>query len=304
MSHDPRMKNDLFRGVTLSLLGTLLYASMNAVFKAEATALPPLPVVIFIQSLVSFILMTSMVLADGGIAAARKNLATTRLWLHVLRALTSLTIMFSLYYSIQYIPLVNALLLSNSAPLIVPFIGYAFFSEKINHRLWAPVLIGYAGVAIVLNPDSHFFEPAALYAVISAVALAFTIQIVRKLTATDSTSVIMFYFMLFTTLFSGLISIPFWQPLSLVQCGVLLLIGILYFTSQFLGNASMRYGNPQLISGLMYANVLYGAIISVFVWGMVPTVMTWIGIVLVMIGGIACIWVEHIALKRARYLTI
>jgi drug/metabolite transporter (DMT)-like permease len=181
----------------------------------------------------------------------------------------------------------------------VPFVGYLFFSEKINHKLWMPVLLGYAGVAIVLNPDSNFFNPAALLAFGSAIALAFTVQVVRKLTATDSITTITFYFLIFSTLLSGIISIPFWQPVSTAQLIIMAEIGALYFSSQYLANASMKYANPQLISSLMYSNVIYAAIISLLVWNILPSLHTVIGIILVVVGSIACIRIEHMSVKRA-----
>lgn len=291
------MKHTLTIGVSLSLFATLLYSIMSAMIKAYGQVLPPLPVFIFFQNLLSLLFILPFIFR-GNSEHIKRTLKTTRLKLHLLRACTSLTIMFTLYYAVGKIPLVNAMLLSNCAPLIVPFVGYLFFAEKINHRMWFPVLIGYAGVAIILNPDSNFFQPAAIIAFTSAIALAVTIQIVRKLTMTDSTTTITFYFTFLTTIISFIIAIPFWQAVNLDQFAIIVLISALYFTSQYIANASMRFGNPQLISALMYSNVVYAAIISVLVWNDVPTSYMLLGMLLVVIGGASCIWVEHITLSK------
>src|SRR5258708_2723554 len=172
------MKQNLFLGVTLSLFACFLYSLLTTILKTQADILPPLPVVIFLQNLVSLLLILPIIFRKRH---AKQFLITNRVKLHFLRSIFSLLISYLLYYGLAYIPLVNAMLLSNATPLIVPFIGYLFFAEKINHRLWLPVLIGYAGVALVLNPDSRMLNPGALYAFGSAVSLAFTIQCVRKL---------------------------------------------------------------------------------------------------------------------------
>lgn len=288
------MKQHLRLGVTLSLFACFLYSLMATIIKANAMTLPPLPMVIFLQNLVSFSLIFPILYKDGH-HIALLSLKTHKLKLHILRSVFSLLISYLLYYSLSYIPLVNALLLSNAAPLIVPFVGYIFFAEKINHRLWLPVLIGYIGVACVLHPDAQLVNRGAILAFGSAVALAFTIQCVRKLTVTDSTNTITFYFLFFSMLISGFIAIPFWEPVTLQTLLVMIAIGLLYFTSQYMANASMRYANPQLISSLMYSNVLYAAIISLILWGSLPSLLTFIGILLIIVGGISCIRIEHIS---------
>lgn len=233
------------------------------------------------------------ILFKNGYRSAKIFLATDKMQLHLLRSVFSVLISYLLYYSLKSIPLVNALLLANAAPLIVPFIGYWFFAQKINHRLWLPVLIGYVGVALILNPDKNIFHSGALFAFGSAIALSFTIQCVRRLSITDSITTINAYFLIFSTLISGIIAIPFWESISNQILLIMFVIGFLYFTSQFLANAAMKYANPQLISSLMYLNVFYATVISFLLWNTFPSALTLIGMLLIVIGGIFCIYVEH-----------
>lgn len=257
---------------------------MTALIKSQADSLPPLAIVVFMQNLFALGLALPF--------TKKADLVSKKIPLHFLRAIFSLLICYLLYYAVTFIPLVNAMLLSNSAPLVVPFVGYLFFAEKINHRLWIPVLLGYAGVALVLNPDADMFNAGAGLAFGSAIALAFTIQCVRRLTQTDSTRTITFYFLFFCTIISGVIAIPFWQPLDSHMLLMMFLIGFFYFTSQYLANASMRYASSQLISSLMYSNVVYATIISFLLWDSLPSMLTIIGTMLIVIGGIACIRAE------------
>lgn len=297
------MKYHLSLGVFLSLIACFLYSLMTAIIKAKASLLPPLPVVVFLQNAVSLLLIVLVIYKKGHIQA-KSLIKTTRLRLHLLRSIFSLLISYLLYYALQTIPLVNATLLANSAPLMVPVVGYLFFTEKINHHLWLAVIIGYIGVAFVLNPDSHFFNAGALLALGSAIALAFTIQCVRKLTVTDSTTTITFYFLFFSALISGILSIPFWELITFPTLCIMVMIGFLYFTSQYLANASLKYGNPQLISSLMYSNVVYATMISFFIWNTLPAISTWIGMLLIIIGGILCIRVEHRAIANQDNLIV
>ena len=207
------MKNNLPLGVILSLICAFLYSSQTTLIKLEASYLPPLPVIIFFQSLVALLLILPIVFRSG-YREAKQVIITKKLKLHFLRTIFSLSISFLLFYAITYIPLVNGILLANTAPLMVPFLGYFFLSQKINHRLWLPIIIGLAGVTLVLQPDVRIFNSASLLALAAACAMAASMLTVRKLSATESTHTTAFYFFFLSTLLSGVIAIKFLTPIS------------------------------------------------------------------------------------------
>lgn len=286
------MKHNLPLGVALSLLSALAYSSQTALIKTLAVHLPPLPVVIFIQSLMSLLFILPLIFKNGT-TGAKKILTTQNIKLQFLRSIFSLSTSYLLFYAVTFIPLVNGLLLANTAPLIIPFIGYLFMSQKINHRLWIPIIIGYIGVIIVLHPDIKILNPASLLAFGAAITTASTMLIMRRLSATDAIQTTAFYFFLFSTLISGLISIAFWTPITIEIALVMVTIGVLYFTAQYLSTSALKYINAQLFASLYYANIIYAVLISLFVWSILPTTATFIGMAFIFFGGIFCIRVEH-----------
>lgn len=288
------MRHNLIFGVALSLLGAFLYSSQTALFKAQASYLPPLPIVIFVQSCISLVLMVPFVFKNGSIGA-RKILSTQKIELHLLRAIFSLSINYLIFYTVIFIPLVDGMLLANTAPLIIPFLAYVFLAQKINHRLWAPILIGYLGVAIVLQPDLNIFNPASLLAFGAAIAMAATMLTIRKLSETETTETITFYFFLFSTIISGIIAIKFWVPLTNQMLMIMTTLGILYLATQYTMTAALRYANPQLVGSLFYSNIIYAAAYSQFVWHILPSNPTLLGMVLISVGGVLCIHAEHAA---------
>ena len=293
------MNYNLPLGIMLSLLASFFYASQTAIIKVQAGALPPLPVVIFIQSLVSLILILPFLFKNGS-SNVRRILTTQKLHLHFLRTLFSLSISFLLFYAVTFIPLVNGMLLANTAPLMVPFIAYLFLSQKINHHLWLPILTGFAGVIMVLNPDARIFNPASLLALGAAVAMASTMLTVRRLAVTESTETTAFYFFLLSTIISSVIAIKFWIPVNLHMLLVMASIGALYFLTQYASTAALRYINAQLVGTLFYSNIIYAAVMSLFIWHILPGATTLVGMVLIIAGGIYYIRVEHASVARHR----
>lgn len=297
------MKHNLTLGVLLSLLGAFLYSSQTALVKAQAFYLPPLPMLIFFQSIISLCLTLPIIFKNGS-SGAKKLLTTQKIELHLLRTIFSLLISYLLFYAVLFIPLTNGMLLANSAPLIMPILAYLFLSQKINHKLWAPILIAYSGVAIVMQPDASLLNPASLLAFGAAVSLAATMLTIRKLSETEATETITFYFFLFSSIISGIIAIKFWVPMTSKVFLILIAIGALYFATQYIITAALKYANPQLVGSLIYSNIIYAAAISQFVWNTLPSNSTLLGMLLITIGGLLCIHAEHTTNLQVNKLTL
>lgn len=289
------MKQNLIIGIILTLISALCYSSQAALIKAAT--LPPLPMVIFIQSLVSLFLMVPLLFKNGAPGAMR-ILKTKQPKLQFIRAMLSLSLSFCFFYAMHSISLVNATLLANTVPLLMPFLLYFLMNQKINHALWMPLLIGFLGVILVLHPNGHIFNPASLLALTAALFMALSILAVRQLSATDSSDTNVFYFFLFSMLVSGIIAYDFWLPLTAKMWFFSILIGILYFFTQYFIIKALRLVNPQLISALLYSNIIYATVISELVWKEWPSPLTFFGMILIVIGGILCIRHEYQLLKR------
>lgn len=289
--HHP-MKNKLILGVLLTLLSTLLYSSLTAIIKAQHDAMPPMPVVIFMQSAVP-LFISLLFLMKKGLPYTRNLLRSSQVPLQFVRSAVSLSLTFFLFYSMKYIPLVNTLLLANTSPLLVPFISYFLLSQKINHRIWVPLMVGFLGVAFVLRPESQVMNVGSILALAAAMCMGTAVVLVRKLSRRDSSETTTFYFFLFSTLISGVVALFYWQPISLAMWGILLLIGVMYLALQYATTIALKYINAHLLSILFYFNIIFGTMISWAVWHTLPSMMTWIGIVFIMVGGIFCILIEH-----------
>lgn len=282
------MRHNLLLGVIYTLISTVFYSILTALNKAYAVSLP-LPMMVFMQSAISLILFFPIVMKKG----ANKIMMTRRLPLHLTRAVISLSISYFLFAAVKFIPLTSAMLLAMTTPLIIPFVAYFVMGQKINHRLWLPILIGFAGIALVLHPDGSIFNPASLLALGAALSISCTMLAVRKLSATDSTETIMFYFFLFSTIISGGIAMWFWVPLTWSLWFVLLVTGSMFFASQYIMTIALKFANAQLISSLLYMNVLNSAVISALFWHVLPTQFMLLGMILTIMGGILCIRAEH-----------
>ena len=142
-----------------------------------------------------FLLILPLIFKQG-YQPALNSLKTKNLNKHILRTIFSLGISYFLFSAVKFIPLVDAALLVNTAPLMMPFLGLIFLSQKINHRLWLPLIIGFIGVVLVLHPNGEVFQTASLLALAAGVCMAASIMLVRQTSQTDSALTNAFYYFL------------------------------------------------------------------------------------------------------------
>lgn len=274
-------------GISMTLLSAFAYAVLTAIVKSQS-AMVPLPIIVFVQSLVTLLLILPIIFKNG-MRTAIQTLRSPHIFTHLIRTLFSLGISYFLFLAVAYIPLVNAVLLANTAPLLVPFIAYFFLRQKINHNLWIPILIGFAGITIVLHPNLHNFNFASLAALAAGFCMATSMLLVRKTASKDSSITISFYYFLFSTIVSGIIVIWFWIPLPLHTFLILIAEGVIFFIVQFSLAIALKNAPAELVSSLYYSNIIFAAIIEMIIWKSGLSFLTISGIILTAVGGILCI---------------
>lgn len=285
-----KKSENLILGVILTLLSCLIYSIQTTVIKFYSVKLPPLPVLIFIQSIVSLVL-TLPFLAKKEIL--KSALAFNDMPLHALRAIFSLSISYLLFYAVIFVPLVNATLLANTAPLFIPLFAYLVLSQKINHKLWVPLLMGFTGVVFVLHPSAGKLQPALLLALGAGMCWASSMISVRQLSTRNSTQTTTLYFAVLSTLLSGGISIKFWIPLTMPMLFISILLGAFYFLVQYTATWALKHAGAQLFGILSYSSVIYVTFFSIWFWGVIPSHLTLLGMVFIGIGGMMSILIEY-----------
>ena len=73
------------------------------------------------------------------------------------------------FFAIAHLPLADAVLLNQSIPLFVPLVERVWLGEPIPAPLWRVLLIGFAGLLLILRPGFGVFQPVALVGLASAV---------------------------------------------------------------------------------------------------------------------------------------
>jgi drug/metabolite transporter (DMT)-like permease len=169
------------------LLGCVCFSAMWGVIRHASGALHPF-VLVFWRNLIGLLLVAAMVLRnDVG------WLRTSRPLAHVRRATSGVIGTFATFYAVAHTPLATAISISYASPLIATLAAVAFFGEKIRIRRIAAILVGFAGVLIVVRPGVTELTPGIMAAFCAVAATAFSIIAVKQLTKTEDQGSILFY---------------------------------------------------------------------------------------------------------------
>ena len=174
--------------IYLSLLMVLLASTAAAAAKIASTTASTATIVT-VQYLVCMLLCLPTVLKPG-----LASLRTQRLGLHLVRGLAGVLGFYFYYAALDNIPMVDAMLLRQSAPLVVPLVMWAWTRDTVLTSAWLPLVIGFVGVAVILRPSPAGLSWWHAAGFISAVTLAISMVATFQLALTEPVSRILFYY--------------------------------------------------------------------------------------------------------------
>ena len=241
-------------------------------------------VLLLFQNVICLVFMVPVVVRGGW-----PLLRTNKIGLHILRAVAGTGCWYALFVAITMIPLANATLLTYSAPLWMPLIAWAVTRQRVARATWIGAAIGFAGVILVLQPQTHSFNTGQVFALIGALTLAVAMMTVRWLGATEPVTRILVYYFLLSTLMTIPIAAIDWQPIPPRAWGWLIALGLSQLFSQILLVVAYRYAPAEKVGPFIYCVIVFTALIDWIVWDHRPTLVMCIGMALVITGGLIAV---------------
>ena len=126
--------------------------------------------------LAHFLLLTPVVLAMHG----RGKLWPKSVRLQVFRAVLMCTATVAYFTALQFIQLADAAAVLFVAPLIMTALCGVVLGERVGLRRWIAVLIGFAGVLLIVRPGAGTADWGSLLALVAAACFAVHFLLTRK----------------------------------------------------------------------------------------------------------------------------
>ncbi|WP_352417228.1 DMT family transporter [Clostridium tertium] len=181
------------------------------------------------------------------------------------------------FYSIDKLVLSDANMLNKLSPFFVIIFSALFLSEKINFKQFIAIIIAFVGALFIIKPSFNLDMIPAFMGILGAIFAAGAYTCLRVLGGREKHYTIVFYF----SLFSLVVIFPFmmvvYTPMSIKQLFYLLMAGVFASIGQFGITIAYKYAPAKEISIFDYSNILFSAMISFLVFGVLPDTLSFIG---------------------------
>jgi drug/metabolite transporter (DMT)-like permease len=238
-----------------------------------------------------FIQYSTVLIIAASISIKQKfaNMHSAKPHLEIMRGVFGVVSFILFVISMKEIPMVNATLLQNTAPLFIPIVSFIWFREITEKKVFLGIAIGFVGILLIIKPETSAFNIGAIIGLISGILLAISYVVMSIITKYDGFNTILIYY----AICAFGISLPFgiinWSnpPLNswiYASASGIFLMGYLHMQQY-----SYKHVEASKLSPFNYFLLIYIGVLDWLLFGHIPDFLTIAGIAIVSTGGIISI---------------
>ncbi|MBN3763484.1 DMT family transporter [Burkholderia sp. Ac-20365] len=278
-------------GIAIAIAMTAVFAASDTTVKVIGPAVPLLAL-LCVRYLFQMIVM--------GVWQARRDVyalfRTGNITLQIVRSLLLLSNTACTFAGLRYLPLPVSTSLAMLAPLISTLLAALVLKDDVPISKWAMVVLGFAGMLLVVRPGGGQFTWTVLLPISAATSFACYQVVSSHLSRIDDVNTTNFLTALFATIVLGAIlwidqteTLP---ALARVQPGNWLLVALMATMAtagHLLMLQALKRAPLSLLTPFAYAQLAFAALFSWLIFGQVPDAWTALGMCIIATGGIGTV---------------
>jgi drug/metabolite transporter (DMT)-like permease len=282
-------------GIAFVLVGYFCFAVIDSCAKFLVQTGMPSMEIVFVRYAGQFILVSAIFLPTG----PGELVATQRWKTEVLRGLALLGSTILNFIAVIYLPLTITSAISFTMPLILCLLSIPLLGETVGWRRWLAILVGFAGVMIIVQPGTAAFHPAVFLSLGCAVFTALYMLLTRKLAGVDSTRTQQFYASMVATIAIAPFAFGTFQwPSTLAGWVAFCLIGIAALVGHLFITTAHRYAPATVLAPFGYFQIIYMTASSWLIFNQPPSTWLYVGAPIVIASGLY-IWLRERQLAKS-----
>lgn len=224
-------------------------------------------------------------------------LATKKAKQHFLRAALGFIAPFAFFVSLRYLPLADTTAIFFCSIFFMTAGSAWFMKESVGIHRWIAIVVGFVGVLFIVRPGVGSVQIAGLLPVVGALSYAMLLLWGRKLSVTETTMSMLFYFNLVFMLI-GTATLPFvWTPVLVNELLVLLGVSVLALCGYYLITRAFTVSPIAVIAPFEYTSLVWALLLGYLIWGDFPDLRAWIGILIIALSGLYIMYRERLNSK-------
>lgn len=277
------------RGALLALLSFGVFSAHDVIVKTLGADYASFQIVFF-SVLFSFPLVSLLLIRD----TTPGHLRPIHPWWTALRTISAVITGFCVFYAFSVLPLAQTYSILFAQPLIITVLAIPILGERVRLRRWIAVLVGLAGVMVVLRPGSTDLTLGHLAALVGAFFGALAAIVVRKI-GHEERSVVLLLYPMMTNFVVMACALPFvYRPMPIEHLGAIGIMATLALFGGLVLIAAYKAGEAVIVAPMQYSQLLWATLYGALLFDEWPDTMTLAGAVLIIGSGV------YIVLREGR----
>ena len=296
----PTSPPDNRRGILAMLCAMLMFVSSDTLVKIVSADFPPTQVMA-VRGVFAGAFALGLVMLSGEGAKLSGALAPRVL----ARSGMEAAVCFLFFTSLAKLPIATITTIGQAAPIILTLMAVALGIEQVGWRRWSAILVGFAGVLLVVRPSPAGFDLYAILALASAALVAARDLFTRFIPTTIPSTVVTLSTAVMVALAGFVLGVTEeWQPvlraptLYLAASGVLVTFGSLGIIIAFRGS------DVAVVGPFRYSVIVLAILIGYFVFGEWPDELAVAGTALIVGSGVYTLHREQARRREALRATL
>lgn len=280
-------------GAAILVFGLFLFSIQDVIIKYFSSDYSVLQIV-FVRGLVAMALLLLLF----GMMRERIPLISKRPLLMLYRGLFGFSSYTCYYLAVAAMPLAEVVTITFTMPLFVTAMSAVVLREQVGMRRWGAVIVGFAGVLIILSPQGEFNALAVMFAFFAAITYATQTIFTRFLGSHDHPLTIAFNAIFVFTCVSGLISLLMLSGILSVSSAhpslaffgrdwampggfdmlLMLVIGLIAAVGFYCLSQAYCVSEASAIAPFEFTYILWAVLFGYLFWTETPGSTTYIGI--------------------------
>ncbi len=297
----------------ICLLGAVAFLTVSdSIIKWLSPHLALHEIMLF-RSLFAIIMVSVIIKLEGGF----KILKTRRPILHFIRG--SLLVFANMFFflGLASMPFAETVALFFTAPLFICMLSQPILGEKVDPSRWLAILLGLAGVLIMLRPGAEVFKLTSLLPIIAALCYAGMQMMTSKLGIQEKAATLTLYIQLAFILISSMIGLGIgngslnhfdnttldfllraWIWPDLEEFKLLALCGLIVSIGGYLLSQAYRMGQAAVVAPFEYSSMPFALVVGYYLWGDWPDLISFAGSGLIIFSGLLIVYLENRASRK------
>lgn len=282
------------RGVASMILGMAAFIINDTLIKL-ASASVPTGQLITMRNIMAATLIVMLIVMTGQAAHLRRaadRVVVARSLIDVIATLCYLLALF-------HMPIGNVTAINMATPLAMTAAAAVFMGVPVGWRRWSAIVAGFLGVLLIVQPEAEGFNAYSLLAIAAVVFIVARDLTTRRidtgipsLVITLTNAVFVLLGALALSAWEGWVAVNLVQVLLLAGAGVFLIGGYLLIVDAF------RHGDLATVGPFRYTGLIWALLSGFLVWGDIPNLLAFAGIVIVVASGLYVLHRERVKARE------